>query len=451
MGRQLLFDALDHKPTERVPWVPFAGVHAGLLKGHSAREVLTDPDKLVESLVEVNKIYRPDGMPVTFDLQTEAEVLGCDLLWAEDAPPSVTTHPLEGTDDVPTRLPTAGDGRVGMVMDVTRRMKALVGEQTALYAIICGPFTLAAHLRGNGIFRNMIKSPDYVKELMAYTTRVVNAMTDLYVAAAADVIAVTDPLVSQVSPKHFRSLLAEGFTDVFDHIRAAGARSAFFVCGDATRQIEEMCLTGPDSISVDENVDLVEAKKVTDRYNVTIGGNIPLTTVMLYGNQQDNIKCALDLIDSVEDKRNFILSPGCDMPYAVPIENTVGVAEAVLNTEQARVLVENYEASDTMDEDVELPDYDALSTPLVEAFTLDSATCAACTYMWGAVKVAKEKYGDAIDAVEYKYSRREDIPRIKKVGVKQLPSVYINGELKWSSIIPSEDEFYAEIDKALGK
>jgi uroporphyrinogen decarboxylase len=451
MGRQLLFDALDHKPTERVPWVPFAGVHAGLLKGHSARDVLTDEAKLVESLVEVNKLYRPDGMPVTFDLQLEAEVLGCDLLWAEDAPPSVTSHPLEATDDIPLTMPTPRDGRIGMVMDVTRQAKALIGDQTALYAIICGPFTLAAHLRGNGIFRNMIKSPGYVRDLIAYTTQVVNAMTDLYVAAGADVIAITDPLVSQVSPKHFNSLLSAGFREAFDHIRAAGVRSAFFVCGDATRQIEEMCLTKPDSISVDENVNLVEAKQMTDRYNITIGGNIPLTTVMLYGNQQDNIKCALDLIDSVEDKRNFVLSPGCDMPYAVPIENTVGVAEAVLNTDQARVLVENYEASDTMDEDVELPDYDALSTPLVEAFTLDSATCAACTYMWGAVKVAKEKYGESIDTVEYKYSRREDIPRIKKVGVKQLPSLYINGELKWSSIIPSEDEFYAEIDKALGK
>lgn len=451
MGKQLLFDVLDHKVTERVPWVPFSGVHAGLLKGHTAREVLTDSAKLVESLVEVDKLYRPDGMPVTFDLQLEAEVLGCDLLWAEDAPPSVTSHPLAETDEIPTRIPTADDGRVGMVLDATRQIKALVGDRTALYAIICGPFTLAAHLRGNVIFRNMIKSPDYVKDLMAYTTSVVNAMTALYVEAGADIIAVTDPLVSQVSPKHFRSLLAAGFTEVYDHIREAGARSAFFVCGDATRQIEEMCLTNPDSISVDENVNLVEAKQISDQYNIAIGGNIPLTTVMLYGNQQDNIKCALDTMDSVEDKRNFILSPGCDMPYAVPIENTVGVAEAVLNTDQARVLVENYEASDTMDEDVELPDYDNVDRPLIEAFTLDSATCAACTYMWGAVKVAKEKYGEAIDTAEYKYSRREDIPRIKKVGVKQLPSLYINGQLKWSSLIPSEDEFYAEIDKALGK
>ena len=36
-------------------------------------------------------------------------------------------------------------------------------------------------------------------------------------------------------------------------------------CGDTTRNIEVMCQTGPDGISVDENVDLLKAKEITDR------------------------------------------------------------------------------------------------------------------------------------------------------------------------------------------
>ncbi|MDD2477083.1 MAG: uroporphyrinogen decarboxylase family protein, partial [Dysgonamonadaceae bacterium] len=74
--------ALRHQEVEDVPWVPFAGVHAGKLKAYTALEVLQDGDKLVESLLEVNKIYMPDGMPILFDLQVEAEILGCELLWA---------------------------------------------------------------------------------------------------------------------------------------------------------------------------------------------------------------------------------------------------------------------------------------------------------------------------------------------------------------------------------
>jgi uroporphyrinogen decarboxylase len=71
-GRELVIRTLKHEKLERAPWVPFAGIHAGKLKGYKAKEMLTDVDRLVESLLEVNRVYRPDGMPVMFDLQLEA-------------------------------------------------------------------------------------------------------------------------------------------------------------------------------------------------------------------------------------------------------------------------------------------------------------------------------------------------------------------------------------------
>ena len=40
--KDLLLRTLRHESTERAPWVPFAGVHAGYLKGYTATEMLTD-------------------------------------------------------------------------------------------------------------------------------------------------------------------------------------------------------------------------------------------------------------------------------------------------------------------------------------------------------------------------------------------------------------------------
>ncbi len=37
-GRQVLQAALRHERIEQVPWVPFAGVHAGKLKGTAVRK-----------------------------------------------------------------------------------------------------------------------------------------------------------------------------------------------------------------------------------------------------------------------------------------------------------------------------------------------------------------------------------------------------------------------------
>jgi uroporphyrinogen decarboxylase len=112
-GKERIVNLLKKEKVDQVPWVPFAGVHAGKLKGYTAKEVLLDKDKLVESLLEVKKIYQPDGMPVIFDLQVEAEILGCELLWSDNNPPSVKTHPLEKTKDVPClcTVPSKSDGR----------------------------------------------------------------------------------------------------------------------------------------------------------------------------------------------------------------------------------------------------------------------------------------------------------------------------------------------------
>lgn len=312
MSKELLFKALRHEETERAPWVPFAGVHAGYLIGADATQVLTDADVLFKALMEVNKLYKPDGQPIVFDLQLEAEILGCDLVWAKDNPPSVSTHPLAETMTVPClcELPTAEDGRMPIILDVCRRMKKAVGDTTALYGLYTGPFTLAAHLRGNDIFMDMYDDEDYVHELVNFCTEVGKRMTDMYVDTGMDVIAVVDPLISQISPEHFEEFFSKPYAELFAYIKSKGVFSSLFVCGDATKNMEVMSKTLPDSIHIDENVDLVAAKKITDKYNVAIGGNIPLTSVMLFGSQQDNMKAMVDLIDGVNSKRNFIAAPG---------------------------------------------------------------------------------------------------------------------------------------------
>ncbi len=450
MGKQLLIDTLNHKKTGRAPWVPFSGVHAGALLGYTAAEELTDADKLYNSVKEVFRLYSPDGLPVVFDLQIEAEIMGCKLLWADDCPPSVINHPLEGEKleiPCPCKLPTETSGRLPLVLEAMRRLKSDIGENTALFGLICGPFSLASHLRGSDIFMDMLEEKDYVRELLSFCTDTAMRMSDFYIKAGMDVIAVVDPVVSQISPSHFNEFLSEPFTALFDYIRSKKTLSSFFVCGNATRQIENMCNTGPDGISVDENVSVKTAKEITDRYNITLGGNIPLTTTMLHGTQQDNMKYIVDMLDSLTEG-NFIVSPGCDMLYHTPVENVIAASKAACDPEAAREMVMNY-TPEVLDIPVELPDYTNLERPFIEVFTLDSETCAACKYMMEAVTDAKTHFGDKIDIIEYKYTIKENIARTAKMGVKNLPTICVNGEIVWVSIIPNRHELFEVIQKKL--
>jgi len=448
-GKQRIENLFNKKETDRIPWIPFAGIHAGKLIGAKPKAVLTESDVLVEALKEVKKVYNPDAMPIHFDLQVEAEILGCELMWSESAPPSVKTHPLDGMDPVPFErtMPKKTDGRLPVFIDTMKAIKTECGEDTALLGLVCGPFTLASHLRGQNIFMDMMLKPDYVKDLVDYTKDVAIAVSDMYMEAGMDIIAVVDPLVSQISPAHFEEFLSKPFSAFFEDVHSKGKHGSFFVCGNATNNIEKMCETKPDMVAVDENVDMKKAKEITDKYDIILSGNIPLATLMLNGTQQENMIYTLEMMDSLTHD-NLIISPGCDMPYDVPVENTIGVQQAIADPETAREIVKNYE-SVSEDIEVEIPDYDSLKKPLIEVYTLDSASCAACTYMLGAAMDAKDHFGDKIDVVEYKMLDKKTVPMMMKMGIKNLPTMVVQGKIEYISLIPPKAELLEKINDLL--
>lgn len=116
-----------------------------------------------------------------------------------------------------------------MILDVMEKMKEQVGDTTALYGLVCGPFTLASHLRGNEIFMDMYDDPDYVNDLLDFANKAAMAVADLYIQAGMDVVAVVDPLVSQISPDHFEEFMTKPFTEIFSFIREKGALSSLYV------------------------------------------------------------------------------------------------------------------------------------------------------------------------------------------------------------------------------
>lgn len=128
-GKEVLFKTLRHEETERPAWVPMAGVHAGFLKGYTADEVYQDADKLVESLLEVEKMYAPDGLILLFDLQLEAEILGCTIKWEKNGPPSVRSHPLESTFEIPDIKITRDSGRIPPGTGCHAALQKAVGDR----------------------------------------------------------------------------------------------------------------------------------------------------------------------------------------------------------------------------------------------------------------------------------------------------------------------------------
>ncbi len=441
-AKQLVLDAMRNQTTKRAPWVPFVGCHAASLIGVNAEEYFKSSENIVRGVMKAYEEYRPDGLPVLFDLQVEAEALGCELKYAVNNPPSVATHPLvNGVKLEDLTVPTEKDGRFPVVMEATKNICKALGDKIALYGLITGPYTLALHLRGTEIFFDMMDDPDYMHSVMAFCEKVCISTAKMYMDAGVDIVAIVDPMTSQISPDSFAEFVAPYATRIFDYVREEGKLSSFFVCGDAKKNVEEMCKCKPDNISIDENIPLDYVKEVAGKYDVSFGGNVKLTLSLLFGTVTDCIKDAKNCM-AIGDTKGYILAPGCDMPFSTPVENVKAISSLV-HGEIAAELLEEGSVLDGVD--AVLPDYKNLDHVMIDVITLDSESCAPCQYMMEAVRKASEDFGNKVVYKEHKVKDKEAVIMMVKLGVSNIPTICIDGEIKHVSIIPSKEQLVAQL------
>jgi len=86
---------------------------------------------------------------------------------------------------------------------------------------------------------------------------------------------------------------------------------------------------------------------------------------------------------------------------------------------------------------------------LIELFTLDSAGCAPCTYVKEIVDHASSKIDCPVEVVEYKIKDKSSVKLMKARGVKSIPTICINGDIVYESLLPDEEDLLNEIQKRI--
>jgi MtaA/CmuA family methyltransferase len=448
-GKELIQKALTLEPTSRVPWVPFIGIHGAKMIGKNATEYLKSADNIVNGISKAVEMYNPDGIPVMFDLQVEAEALGCQLIWTNNNPPAVHSHPLiQGVKLSSLAIPGPKEGRIGIAMEAARRLRKMHPD-IALYGLITGPFTLALHLLGTDIFIKMYEDPEYIQHLLEFTKEVAKAMAGYYIENGCDVIAVVDPMTSQIDTALFRQFVFVPATEIFDFIRNKKVYSSFFVCGHAQQNIEIMCKCRPDNVSIDENIPLDFVKPIALEHKVSFGGNMKLTVVLLMGTPEDCMRDALECMDLGGDT-GFILAPGCDLPMDTPIENLQSVTSIVHDPYRQNV-IRTMEKTEADLELLNMKDYGKTDKVIVDIITLDSESCAPCQYMVESVKKVAPQFEGIVEWREHAIKRMEAVTFMASLMVKNIPTICIDGKIAFVSKIPPQHELVAAIQKRINE
>jgi uroporphyrinogen decarboxylase len=325
--------ALTGKPYDRIPVNLLISDHAARVIGVTVGEYNNSAALLAKGQIAAWRLYGADNVNTGPGLTGIAEAIGSKIAFP-DSTPYVAENPVKEERDLDRlKVPDPEkDGRLPLFLEAASIVLKEVGDQVGLAMTISGPFTTAAALRGTERFlRDLHKNPQFAHRLLWLATDSIIR----FAKAATDVgarIGLADPTASgtMISPKQFREFALPYLKVVTTEITTltGGAAPSLHICGNTTKIWSEMADTGVSVLSLDDAVDLAEAKAlVGDR--VALLGNVRPTATMYLGTPDDVRANALECLSKGWDNpKGYILGLGCGLPIDTKPENIHALVNA---------------------------------------------------------------------------------------------------------------------------
>ncbi|MBI4321505.1 MAG: MtaA/CmuA family methyltransferase [Chloroflexi bacterium] len=292
-------------------------------------EIHTDAEIMARGAASTYQLFGFECAVVPFDLGIEAEVLGCEINYYAHSAQKIlypTIMKKLATDveelqfDIPADIETLG--RVPLVLDAIRRLKAQLGDTIAIGAHVLGPFTLAGQVvELDNLLKMSAKKTPVVSALLDKLAELLISLANLYRAAGADYITVREMGGSSdvLSPRLFKTLILPPLQKLF---AAMDRPRVLHICGTTSSILHLMAEAGAEAISIDQKNDATDAvKRIGDK--VLVFGNLDPFGVLVNGTPdliREKVKGILDAgVDAVW--------PGCDIWPTVPEENMRALME----------------------------------------------------------------------------------------------------------------------------
>jgi uroporphyrinogen decarboxylase len=315
-GRHYVISALKRQYSDRLPTTVLIGPYCSRLTQYTVREILTDARKSAEAHLAFYERFRPDSLIIYNDIYLEAEAVGCELDFPEDN----ISHPKAPLLQDKSQL--AGlkvpdpkkDGRLPYFFELLERVSAQVRKTGTLGLGHSGPWNLAMHLRGaEQLLFESITEPEFVHELMRFTTEVVRTVGDALIESGfAPSLGEAAASCNLISPQIYQDFIKPCHKDLCDYFRSKKVPMALHICGFVDPIMEDIIETGVSFISLDAPSSL---KKLVDLTNgkVTIMGNVA-TTLFAKGTRDEMEAAINSCIETAAEGSGYILSSGCEIP-----------------------------------------------------------------------------------------------------------------------------------------
>ncbi len=315
-AKQYILAAIRRQYAERVPTTVLIGPYCAKLAGHSIRELLTDAQKSAESHLAFFERFHPDSIIAYNDIYLELEVIGCELDFPEDGisrPKSILLD--EKSKLARLRVPDPKkDGRPPYYMEVCERISFQIRKTTAVGLGHAGPWNIAAHLRGvEKLLTEDMMDPDFIHELMRFTTEVVRRMGDALIQAGfAPSLGEATASCSLISPQIYRDFIKPYHKELCNYFKSKKVPMALHICGYIDPIIDDILDTGIGLISLDAPSSL---NKMIEKSSgkVVVMGNVP-TGLFAIGDFGEMEAAVDECLEKGAAGSGFILASGCEIP-----------------------------------------------------------------------------------------------------------------------------------------
>jgi len=298
----------------------FAGIHL-------------DAKQMADTAASTYKLFGYECGVVPVDLCVEAEAMGCVINVYPHADgiiyPTIKEKLIHNEAEMDTiKIPEgyAGKGRIPLIMDAIRLMKADIGNDVAVGSYVLGPFTLAGQIMElNDLLKLSFKKADKVAALLDICADAIIMTAKEYEKAGVDFITVREMGATSdvLSPRVFKNLIMPPLQKV---IKEISAYSVLHICGKTNDIVTFMMDCGPTAISVEQKNDVVESRKKLGN-DALIFGNLDAYNVLVTGSE-DTVRSAVR--KCIDDGVSAVW-PGCDIWPTVPPQNMKAMMEETIS------------------------------------------------------------------------------------------------------------------------
>ena len=201
--RQIVKGLLEGLPPPRPLWLPIVFSRGARMENLPLRTFLGNATKISNSARLIRGHVGSDGLACYFDPFLEAEALGATLDWSsEDQPPVLRWSGRAPRGEMPQGLRSPEDavtrGRIGIAVEVIRRLKSIVRDDSLLMAGVTGPFTLAARIMQLG-YEHPLAFERFSDAALSIAASLMTLTSTAFVEAGANVIFMREEVLPRLA------------------------------------------------------------------------------------------------------------------------------------------------------------------------------------------------------------------------------------------------------------